>query len=104
MKSTHRLGTLTNICSSTNITTGAWLQVSAGGFGQDMGKITYYNGSSSVIQVGSGKSGSEQVVATLYPGSNNIGLETIVPQNSRISFKALDANATSGTVSVDFFT
>lgn len=102
MKSTHPILIISHNCASVNLSTSAWLQKSLAGVGTDSGKLDYYNGTTSVLQLGVGKAGKEQVLINLHPGLNS-GIECVFPNNSPISLKALDAVATTGMVSINIY-
>lgn len=103
MRSTHPSLKLFNLCGTTNITTSAYLQLATIGasLGQESGFIHAYNGSTSVLKLAFGAAAAEVDFCYIYPGINRI--QAITPKNSRISVKAVDANASAGTLALDFY-
>lgn len=104
IKSSHGYPTkYKNLCASVNITTGAYVEISnvTNSLGQESGFLRAYNGSDKVIILAFGAAGKEQDSYLLFPGINPI--EGVFSKQTRISLKALDAAATSGTIALDFF-
>ena len=105
MKSTHWMGALLNKCATTSVGTSTLVKIGTAFLGQDCGKVTYYNGSSSVIGLYAGPTTTLATqVCTIYPGINSQGLECVIPQKANIYLLALDVAASTGSVQVDFFT
>lgn len=90
------------LTSSTNITTSAYVQLVAKLVGT-VEAIQFYNGTSSTLALASGASGSEVNQVLLGPGlSDIIPVETLFPKGSRMSITAIDANASTGNVAINF--
>lgn len=84
----------------TNITTGAYVQLSAS-TPILTGKIVVTNQTSSIIIIAFGAAGSEVGIFAINATSNAvIPLSVILPSTSRISLEAVDATASSGWVTV----
>jgi hypothetical protein len=84
-----------NSYSSTPVTTGSYVQLVAS-TSSPITQLIIFDSSGSAMILGVGGSGSE--VAQLYvpPGGSTAGFSLAIPSGSRIAYKALDANATSG--------
>lgn len=91
---------LTLNTGSTSVTTGAFVQISAS-TPIPTTKIVIANGSSSIIKIGVGASGSEVALISVG-GSSTLQLElgNILAAGSRISAEAVDATASSGWITV----
>ena len=87
--------------ASTNIDTGAYVQLSAS---TPIGtsKIVIVNTTSSIIALGIGASGSEVGLVAVGPSSTEefyLGLN-VMPQGVRLALSAISADATTGYVTV----
>ena len=90
-----------NSYSSTNITTAAYTQLVASTSAQaNFVDIFDSSGQSMILAVG--PSGQEVIQAYIAPGGEQIPLA--IPAGSRVAYKALTANATSGYVTINFLT
>jgi hypothetical protein len=90
--------TIRNDCSSAAINTTGYTQLLAA---TTKSFISYeiYNGTTKILKLAIGGSGSEvDLPYTIYPGiaGQVINFEGLVPRGSRVSAKAIDANATTG--------
>ena len=101
-KPVEKIGLNTGV---TNITTGAWVQLTAattksGSF------LDIYNATTKILLLAIGEVGSEvELPVYVYPGisSQLIPLDQVIPKGTRISAKALDANATTGYLLLNMF-
>lgn len=88
--------------ASTNVTTAAWVTAVAS-TSQPCSAIEIFDSSGSMIQLGIGAAGSEVTKYTIPPGGSVIFLPMEIAKGSRISLKALDADATTGRLIINFF-
>lgn len=86
--------------ASTNITTSAYVQLSASS-PITTRKVLVANGTSSIILVAIGAAGSEQGLFAIFNSASVIiDLSNTLPAGSRISLEAVSATASSGYVTV----
>jgi hypothetical protein len=90
-----------NIYSSTNITTGAYVQL-VSSTTSTTNYLDIFDSSGQAMILGVGGSGSEVIQAYIPPGGDQIPLA--IPSGSRVAYKALSANATSGYLLMNFYT
>lgn len=90
-----------NIYSSTNITTAAYVQLVASTT-STINYIDIFDSSGQAMIFGVGAAASEVIQAYIPPGGDQIPLA--IPAGSRIAYKALSANATSGYLIMSFYT
>jgi hypothetical protein len=88
-----------NIYSSTNITTGAYVQLVASTT-HTTNTIHIFDSSGQAMILGVGASGSEVIQLYVPPGGDTYTLD--IPSGSRIAYKALSANAVSGYLLMSF--
>lgn len=93
--------------SLTPITTAAWLQILAT-LGKACTAVEIFNPSGSTIMISKGLAGQEIALDNLIPyhilpGGSTILLPINLKSTDRISVKAIDANATSGLFTLNFF-
>lgn len=88
--------------SSTNVTTGAWVQLSSG-LDQSVREISVFDSSGRVLQLGTGASGSEVAIPFyITPGGFDLA-PCIVEKGVRLAIKAVDASATTGQLVINFY-
>lgn len=90
---------------STSVTTAAWVQLVAS-MEYPVSAITIFNGSASVIKMSLGAAGLEDASEIAYyivPGSNDVVLPIEIGRLKRISLKAQDVDATSGSFVINCF-
>lgn len=86
---------------STNVTTGAWVQLIASLPGT-VNQIGIFDSSGQTMALGIGGSGSEVQKMIIFPGGN--GTQSIlIPSGSRISIISLSGTANAGEVDINFF-
>lgn len=94
-------GIISLVTSSTNITTSAYVQLSAS-LANTVEAIQYYNGSTSTLVLAVGSAGNEVDKVLVGPGlSVVIPTEGIWPKGTRMSVKAIDATASSGVLAIN---
>lgn len=90
-----------NVYSSVNITTGAYVQLVAS-LSSTTNYLDIFDSSGQAMILATGGSGSEVDQAYIPPGGDQIPLR--IPSGTRVSYKALSANATSGYLLMNFYT
>lgn len=89
----------------TNITTGAWVQISAA-TAKSCSFLDIYNPTTKILVLAIGSVGAEvELPFYIYPGvsSQLIPLDMAIPKGSRLSAKAVDADAVSGYLLLNLF-
>jgi hypothetical protein len=90
------------VYSSTNVTTGAWVQLLASVGATAIKEIEIFDSSGETLELGIGASGSEVVQSYIIPGGNGrIPLQ--IPAGTRLSIKAVSATANSGEIVVNLY-
>lgn len=90
--------------ASTSITTSAWVELfSSAAISANIRALTIFNGSSSTLELGFGGVGAEARRLIIPPGGVEGQLEFQIPASTRVSVRAIDANATTGTLSINLF-
>jgi hypothetical protein len=87
------VATARNAYASTSVTTAAWVQIVAS-TAAAIANISVFDSSGQTLELGSGAEGAEARIAIIPPGGIDIGL--IIAQGTRLSLKAISANATVG--------
>ena len=87
------------ICSSTNITTAAYVELITS-TAAACKKIQILDTTGSWFELATGASSSETPMLYVGPGSDQT-IQAKIPASTRISVKALDANATSGAFAIN---
>lgn len=86
---------------SLNVTTGAWAQLIAAA-GSDINKIEVFDSSGQTLELGLGGVGLESRLILIFPGGNG-PIDVKIPVGSRISLRAVSANATEGEIDINFY-
>jgi hypothetical protein len=88
---------------ATNVTTGAWTQITAA-IGAPVSSIQIFNGSGSVLKIATGGAGNE-VAMNFYiiPGTVSPVIPVEIAKNSRISVQAADVDAVDGSLVLNCF-
>lgn len=82
--------------SGTNVTTGAWVEVIAA-TDKPCNAIEIFDSSGSILEIALGAAASEVALPYyILPGGSVLLLPFEIPKGSRVSLKALDADATAG--------
>jgi hypothetical protein len=92
--------TIRNVYSSTNVTTGAWVQLDAS-LDYTSNYIELFDSSGSALELGIGPSGSEVRVALIPPGGFAVTQKLRFDQGQRLAIRAVDANATTGQLIIN---
>jgi hypothetical protein len=99
------VATVANNMTTNPIDTGAWTQLLAS-LPRACCAVEISNNSGSTIQISTGAAGQEAANAipyTVLPGGSPILLPIEIMKGARISAKAVDADATSGYFTMNFF-
>lgn len=90
-----------NAYGSTNVTTGAWVQLDSA-LDQNVSAIEVFDSSGSVLKLAIGASGSEKELPyyILPGGQGRVAL--LLPKGARLAIRAVDTNATSGQLVINF--
>lgn len=91
-----------NDCTVTTITTAAWVQLTAT-LDASCSGLEIENTSAKSIQIGVGASGSEVAFYAVAPGVNTVLIPHELKKGSRISAKAVTADATTGALIINKF-
>jgi hypothetical protein len=89
-----------NVYSTTNVTTAAYTQLVASTTSQT-NFLDIFDSSGQAMILATGASGSEVIQGYIAPGGAQLPLK--IPAGSRVAYKALTANATSGYVTMSFY-
>lgn len=92
---------LVNDYSSTNVTTAAYVQLIAS-VPADVKQIEIFDSSGSALYLAIGAAASEVNKMIVFPGGNS-RVPMQIPAGSRLSIKALDVNATTGELLINFY-
>lgn len=90
------------VYSSTNVTTGAWVQLSSSIGAIAVKEIEIFDSSGETLELGLGASGSEVSKSYVFPGGNG-KIPMQIPANSRVAIKAVTATANSGEIIINLY-
>jgi hypothetical protein len=89
--------------AATNVTTAAWVEVVAA-TDEPCNAIEIFDSSGSILEIALGAAASEVAIPyNIPPGGSVIFLPIEIAKGSRISLRALDANATTGYFIANLF-
>jgi len=93
-----------NDYSSTNVTTGAFVELTAS-LTQDMDEIEIFDSSGQTLEIATGAGGGEVPRFLVFPGGNGrIPIDrTVFAAATRISIRAVSADAVAGEISINFY-
>lgn len=90
------------VYSSTNVTTGAWVQLLASVGATAVKEIEIFDSSGETLELGVGAAGSEASKSYVFPGGNGrIPLQIV--ENSRLSIRAVSATANVGEIVINLY-
>jgi hypothetical protein len=90
------------VYSTTNVTTGAWVQLLASVGSTAIKEIEIFDSSGETLEIGIGAAGSEVSESYIIPGGNGrIPLQ--IPEGTRLSVRAVSATANSGELIINFY-
>lgn len=91
-----------NAYASTNVTTGAWVQLDSA-LDETVNAIEVFDSCGSVLKLGYGASGSElELKFYILPGGNG-RVPIQIPKGARLVIRAVDANCTAGQLVINFY-
>jgi hypothetical protein len=91
--------------SSTNVTTGAWVELIAS-LQYPASAVEIFNGTGAIVKLSIGAAAAEDASEIPYyiiPGGSSIMLPLGFSREARISARAVDQDATTGTLVLNFF-
>lgn len=91
-----------NVYSSTNVTTGAWVQLIASTAGA-ISQITLFDSSGSTLELGTGGVGVETRKLIIPPGGIDGALPFTIPTATRVSIRAISGTASTGEIDLTGF-
>lgn len=91
-----------NDYSSTNVTTGAWVQLIAS-TPADLNGITLFDSCGNTLELGTGAAASETRVLIIPPGGIDGFIPLRIPSGTRVSVRAVSANCTTGELNITAF-
>jgi len=92
--------TLRNDYTVTPINTGSYTQLTADSGANEIKELQIFDSSGEDLVLALGASGSEVDKLYIFPGGNN-NLSVNIPANSRISVRAVSANASVGKLIIN---
>lgn len=92
---------LRNDYTSTNVTTGAFVELKAA-LAQQATAIEIFDSSGQTLELATGSGGSEVVFMRVFPGGNGY-LPITLAAATRISIRAVSADATVGEININFY-
>lgn len=88
-----------NVYSSTNVTTGAWVELIAS-TPAAISAITLFDSSGQTLELGTGGSGAETRVMIIPPGGIDGQMALTIASGTRVSIRAVSATANSGEIDI----
>ena len=92
--------TVRNVYSSTNVTSGAWVQLIAS-TGSATNAIDIFDSSGQTLELGTGAASSETRLILIYPGGNG-PQPVVIPSSTRVSIRAVSGTASVGELDINF--
>ena len=93
--------TVRNDYSSTNVTTGAWVELIAS-TASEINELSIFDSSGETLELGTGAAASETRLMLIFPGGN--GREPVqIPSGTRVSIRAVSATASVGELDINFY-
>lgn len=90
-----------NVYSSTNVTTGAYVQLVAS-LGSAVNEVEIFDSSGETLVLATGGAGSEVDQAFVFPGGNG-RIPLAIAASTRVSIKAVSATANAGEIAINFY-
>lgn len=88
-----------NDYSSTNVTTGAWVELIASTAG-DINALFIFDSCGQTLELGTGAAASETRVLIIPPGGIDGPVPLNIPSGTRVAIKAISADCTSGEINI----
>jgi hypothetical protein len=95
------VGRARNVYSSTNVTTGAYVQLVAS-LAAAVNEVEIFDSSGETLVIATGGAGSEVDQVYVFPGGNG-RIPLAIASGARVSIKAVSANATAGEIAINFY-
>ncbi len=93
---------IANVYSSTNVTTGAWVELDAA-LNHDTNFAEIFDSSGALLQLGIGPAGSEAVLMNIIPGGNGV-IPLHLDKGARLAIKSVDtATVSTGRLSITLY-
>lgn len=89
------------VYSSTNVTTGAWVQLVAS-LSSYVSELEIFDSSGQTLKIGVGGAGSEVTKLIILPGGNG-RVSLNIPSGSRVSIRAISGTANAGEGDINFY-
>lgn len=83
------------------VTTAAWTELVAS-LGSPINRMEIFDSSGKLLMLGVGPEGEEGQLLNVYPGGNGM-IDVKLPGGIRLSIKAIDADATTGFITINFY-
>lgn len=90
-----------NVYSSTNVTTGAWVELVAS-TPSAISVLEIYDSSTQTLEIGIGAAAAEVAKIYIIPGGNR-QVPLLIPAASRISVRAVSATASTGELTINMY-
>lgn len=90
-----------NAYASTNVTTGAWVQVIAS-TAATANLISIFDSSGQTLELGTGAAAAETRKAIIFPGGNG-DIQLAIPSGTRISLRAISGTASTGEFDINLY-
>lgn len=90
------------VYSTTNVTTGAWVELLASVGATAIKEIEIFDSSGETLELGIGAAASEVSKSYVFPGGNGKTLMQI-PAGARLSIKAVSATASTGEILINLY-
>lgn len=87
------------VYSSTNVTTGAWVELDSSTAG-DFNCLTIFDSSGQTLELGVGAAAAESRVMIIPPGGHDGCIPLRIASGSRLSLKAISGTASSGEINI----
>lgn len=88
-----------NVYSSTNVTTGAWVQLIASTAAAAKG-LFIFDSSGETLELGAGAAASESRILIIVPGGYSGFIPLAIAAGTRLSLRAISATASTGEIDV----
>lgn len=100
-KGAHLVQTIRHVYSSTNVTTGAWVQLDSA-LDKRCNHVEIFDSSGETLKLGYGAAGSEVDALHILPGGNE-RVPCILEEGMRLAVKAVSGTASTGELVINFY-
>lgn len=90
------------VYSSTNVTTGAWVELLSSVGASEIKEIEIFDSSGETLELGLGAAGSEISQIYVFPGGNG-KIPMQIAAGTRLSIRAVSATANSGEIVINLY-